>query len=233
VNLVLLDDPDFVAEDRVRLTGRRFRHVTSVHRVREGDTLAVGVLGGRVGAGTIERLGDGELEMSVRLDADPPPKLPLSVILALPRPKVLARVIADLTSLGVPRIVLVNAWRVEKAYWGSPALAPEALREAMVLGLEQAKDTILPELRVERFFTRFVHGSLARLAPEGPRYVAHPGAAAPPRDVAPALVAIGPEGGWIGKELESFRREGFVEIGLGPRPLRVETAVAALVARLT
>ena len=48
----------------------------------------------------------------------------------------------------------------------------------------------------------------------------------------PTVVAIGPEGGWIERELDSFRREGFEEISLGSRPLRVETAVTALIARM-
>jgi len=234
VNLLLFEEADFISPDRVRIAGRRFRHIRDVHRALPGDELAVGVVGGRTGTGLLESSNEDSLVMTVRLDADPPPKLALTVVLALPRPKVLARVLADLTSLGVPRIVLLNAWRVEKAYWSSPALEEEALLGARMLGLEQARDTILPELRIERFFQPFVHGGLAAFAPHGPRYVAHPGSATPvPRDVAePAVVAIGPEGGWIERELESFRREGFGEISLGSRPLRVETAVTALIARM-
>ena len=234
MNLLLLAGADFISPTRVRIAGRRFRHVQGVHRARPGDELAVGVLGGRIGIGILECVGDDSLEMTVRLRADPPPKIALTIVLALPRPKVLSRVLGDLTSLGVPRIVLLNSWRVEKSYWSSPALQENALLETRMLGLEQARDTILPEVHVERFFQPFIHGRLARLVPRGPRYVAHPGSATPvPRDVAePAVVAIGPEGGWIERELESFRREGFQEISLGPRPLRVETAVTALIARM-
>lgn len=234
MNLLLLEAADFLAPHRVRISGRRRRYALDVHRAKIGDTLVVGALGGLVGTGTLDRVGEDFLEMSVLLADAPPPKLPITVVLALPRPKALSRVVADLTSLGVPRIVLLNAWRVEKAYWSSPALQEGALYEARILGLEQARDTVLPELRVERFFQPFVHGTLAALAPHGRRYVAHPGAgSAVPRDVVePTVVAIGPEGGWIARELESFEREGFEEVSLGPRPLRVETAVTALVARM-
>jgi len=234
MNLLLFEEADFVSATCARITGRRFRHIREVHRIRLGETLTVGVLGGRIGTGVLERIDDDSLEMSVHLHEDPPPKIPITVLLALPRPKVLSRVVGDLTSLGVPRIVLLNAWRVEKAYWSSPALAEKALYDSRILGLEQAKDTVLPELSVERFFQPFVHGGLAALAPDGPRYVAHPAAANPvPRGLdRPGLLAIGPEGGWIDRELESFRREGFQEVTLGPRPLRVETAIAALVARM-
>jgi 16S rRNA (uracil1498-N3)-methyltransferase len=234
VNLLLLADADFLSPTRVRIAGRRFRHIQDVHRARPGDELAVGVLGGRIGIGVLDSVADDSLEMTVRLDSEPPPKIALTIVLALPRPKVLSRVLGDLTSLGVPRIVLLNSWRVEKSYWSSPALAEKALLKTRMLGLEQARDTILPEIHVERFFQPFIHGGLAALAPHGPRYVAHPGSATSvPRDVVePAVVAIGPEGGWIERELESFRREGFEEISLGSRPLRVETAVTALIARM-
>jgi RsmE family RNA methyltransferase len=233
VNLLLLEDADFLAPGRACVSGRRFRHTLDVHRVKAGDTLLAGRLGGLVGTGVVERIESERLEIAVELVDPPPPKLPITVVLALPRPKVLSRVVADMTSLGVSRIVLVNSWRVEKSYWASPALSDDALREACILGLEQARDTVLPELRIERFFQPFVHGRLAALAADSGRYVAHPGAAPAPRDaVGPLVLAVGPEGGWIARELESFRREGFQEIGLGPRPLRVETAVTALIARL-
>lgn len=234
MNLILLEEGDFLSPTRVRISGRRFRHIEAIHRARPGDKLLVGELGGKIGTGILEILFEGSLEMTVSLCEEPPPKIPLTIVLALPRPKALSRLLSDMTSLGVPRIVLLNAWRVETSYWSSPALAEGALRESRMLGLEQARDTILPELRVERFFQPFVHGGLAALAPRGRRYVAHPGAAAPaPRSLSePALLAIGPEGGWIDRELDSFRREGFDEITLGPRPLRVETAVTALIARM-
>src|SRR4051812_29284895 len=115
MNLILLFKEDFVGDDVVRLTGRRFKHVMSVHRASAGDELTVGVSGGLIGTGAVTKLDDDALEMSIALDRDSPPPLPLTLVLALPRPKVLNRVIASATSLGVKRIHLVNAWRVEKS----------------------------------------------------------------------------------------------------------------------
>jgi RsmE family RNA methyltransferase len=165
----------------------------------------------------------------VTLDRDPPPPLPVTLVLALPRPKVLNRAIASATSLGVKRIVLINAWRVEKSYWKSPKLAEENLRQQSILGLEQARDTMLPSIELRRFFRDYLDDNVR----DELKLVAHPGASAEcPRNVGPVTLAIGPEGGFIEQELASLVSAGFTPVSLGPRVLRVETAVAALIGRL-
>ncbi|MDE3246963.1 MAG: 16S rRNA (uracil(1498)-N(3))-methyltransferase [Acidobacteriota bacterium] len=234
MNLVLLSDRDFVAPDHVRLEGRRLVHVKEIHRAALGDSLTVGVVNGRMGRGVVTRLDHTALEMDVALEREPPPKLPLTLILALPRPKVLNRALAAATSLGAARIVLLNAWKVEKSYWKSPRLSDENLLLQRVLGLEQARDTGLPELRLARFFRPFVEDELPALVKGTLPLVAHPGSTEPcPRDVArPTTLAIGPEGGWVEAELQSLMASGFKAVDLGPRILRVETVLASLVGRL-
>jgi RsmE family RNA methyltransferase len=234
VNLILLFDDDFLDASRVRLTGRRLRHVTEVHRASVGDELVIGVANGRIGQATITRLDADALEMDVTLDRDPPPPLPLTLILALPRPKVLNRVIAGAASLGIKRIVLINAWRVEKSYWSSPRLSAENLRSKSILGLEQARDTVLPSIETRRLFRPFVEDELPSIARGTRALVAHPGARETcPRDVhEPVTLVIGPEGGFIEAEIASLERAGFTPVSIGERILRVETAVAFLAARL-
>lgn len=230
MNLILLFDADFVSDDTARLTGRRAEHIARVHRAGEGDTLVAGVANGRIGSGTITKMTSDVVEMHVALTSDPPPALPLTLILALPRPKVLNRVVASATSLGVKEIHLINAWRVEKSYWKSPKLTEENLREQCIAGLEQARDTVFPRITLHRFFRHFVEGFTS----DATKLVAHPHAASEcPRNVsAPIALAIGPEGGFIAEEIASFERAGFQSVTMGSRVLRVETAVAALIARL-
>lgn len=225
MNLILLFDEDFVSPDLVRLTGRRRDHVLGVHRVSVGDEMVVGVAGGRIGNGAVT--GIDPLEMNVRLDSEPPPALDVTLIIALPRPKVLNRVIASVTSLGVKRIYLMNAWRVEKSYWKSPKLSDDNLRLQSILGLEQARDTILPRITVHRFFRELVESE----AFPGRKFVAHPYATAAYPAVTPATLAIGPEGGFIAKEIESLVAAGFEPVTMGKRILRVETAISAILGR--
>jgi len=234
MNLVLLRPEDFTGPTQVRLSGRRLRHVLEVHRAEVGQRLTVGRLGGSIGKGLITRLDNDCLEMEVELSQAPPAKVPLTLLLALPRPKVLNRVLASAASLGVQRIILINAWKVEKAYWKSPRMAPENLEHQLCLGLEQARDTVLPELLQARLFRPFVEKELPPLVTGTHALLAHPGAEIPcPAGLAGATtLAVGPEGGWVEAEVESLKALGFQAVGLGPRILRVETAVATLVGRL-
>ena len=232
MNLILLFPEDFISESEVRLGGRRFAHVTGVHRAGVGDSLTVGLAGGGLGRGDVTRLDGEALEMRVTIDRDPPRPLDVTLVLALPRPKVLNRLIASATSLGVKRIYLINAWRVEKSYWKSPRLSEENLLLQRVLGLEQAKDTRLPSIELRRFFRPFVEDELPSII-EGTRaFVAHPGGAAKPAPSEPVTLAIGPEGGFIAEEIASLERIGFATMSLGERILRVETAVAVAVAKI-
>lgn len=234
MNLLLLEDGDFVAADRALLRGRRLKHLHEVHRAAVGDSLRVGRLDGLLGSGQLLRLDANEAELSVELDQRAPDKLPLTLLLALPRPKMLRRVLQTVSAMGVPRLVLLNSYRVEKSFWQTPFLEPAAIREQLILGLEQARDTLLPEIIIEKRFKPFVEDHLPALAAGSLGLIGHPGAyPACPRAVDRAVtLAIGPEGGWIPYEVEKLQEAGLQPVQLGERILRVETAVTALLARL-
>jgi len=235
LNLVLLFPEDFPpGQKTVRIEGRRFEHVKEVHRAAAGDDLAIGLAGGGIGTGRVLRIDERSLDLEVSFDGPPPPPLPLTLILALPRPKVLNRVIVSASSLGIKRIFLVNAWRVEPGFWDSPRLDPENLRRQMILGLEQSRDTILPEIQIRRRFRPFVEDELCLAVKGSLGVVAHPPAAEPcPRGVTgPVTLAVGPEGGFLPIEIETLERIGFRAVGLGERILRVETVIPFLAARL-
>ena len=51
------------------------------------------------------------------------------------------------------------------------------------------------------------------------------------RGQAPVL-AVGPEGGWTDEEVARLEEKGFVRMSLGPRILRTDTALIALLSRL-
>ncbi len=234
MNLVLLFDDDFVTPGRVRLDGRRAAHVSAVHHAGVGDTLRVGRLNAGVGTGRVVAVGDDCVELEVELDAAPPVALPLTLLLALPRPKSLKKVLQAVTAMGVKNIVLLNTWRVEKSFWNSPLLSDAGLREQFILGLEQGRDTILPVVSLQPHFKPFVEDVLPTLMSGSRALLAHPAAAtACPHQVpGPITLAVGPEGGFIAYEIDLLQQHGFEPVSLGERPLRVEHAVPALIGRL-
>jgi RsmE family RNA methyltransferase len=234
MNLVLLFDEDFIRRDRVRLQGRRLKHITEVLRASVGQELTVGQLNGPVGRGIITALAPGALEMDVTLDLQAPPPLPVTLILALPRPKMLKRVLVASSSMGVKKIYLINAFRIEKSFWKSPMLNEEKMREFLLYGLEQARDTFMPEVFLRSLFRPFAEDELPDIANNTLALVAHPAAEQPcPREVTRHVtLAIGPEGGFIPYEVEKLASLGFLPVSMGRRPLRVETVVPALLSRL-
>ena len=234
MNLLLLEAADFVAANRVILRDRRLKHLQEVHRAEAGESLRVGLLGGQMGRGHLLRLDAQEAELEVQLQQAPPAKLPVTLLLALPRPKMLRRVLQTVASMGVPRLVLLNSYLVEKSFWQTPFLEPQAIREQLLLGLEQARDTVLPEVIIEKRFKPFVEDELPAIVDGSLGLVAHPGDYAPcPREISQQVtLAIGPEGGWIPYELDKLVEAGLQPVQIGPRILRVETAVTALIGRL-
>ncbi|MNB55474.1 16S ribosomal RNA methyltransferase RsmE [compost metagenome] len=234
MNLLLLEEADFIAADRVVLRDRRLTHMQEVHRSEVGDSLRVGRINGLMGTAELLRLEAGEAELRFSLDQPPPAKLPLTLVLALPRPKMLRRVFQTVATMGVPKVILVNSYRVEKSFWQTPFLEPEAIREQLILGLEQARDTVLPEIIIEKRFKPFVEDRLPAITDGTLGLVGHPGNYPPcPRALSePVTLAIGPEGGWIPYEIDLLAKSGLQPVQLGERILRVETAVTALLARL-
>lgn len=234
MNLLLLDMADFIADDRVLLRDRRLTHLQQVHRAEAGEQLRVGRVGGNMGSGQLLRLDAHEAELQVSFDQPPPAKLPVTLLLALPRPKMLRRVLQTVAAMGVPRLVLLNSYRVEKSFWQTPFLEPAAIHEQLILGLEQARDTVLPEVIIEKRFKPFVEDRLPQLAADTLGLVGHPGdfPHCPRAVTQPVTLAIGPEGGWIPYEVDKLAAAGLRPVQLGERILRVETAVSALLARL-
>lgn len=235
MNCLLLEPDELDAKTGVAcLTGRRRRHADEILKARAGDVLRVGVIDGTLGAGEILRLDRESLELRVTLQTEPPPKLALDVVLALPRPPVFKRVLSTLASLGAESILVVGTARTEKSFWNSRALDPEALRERLLLGLEQARDTRVPDLRFERYFEPLVETVLPERIAGRRALLPHPGSSAScPHAIAePATVFVGPEGGFLDYEVERLAEIGFAPVSLGTRVLRVEPVIPMLVGRL-
>ncbi|MSO56410.1 MAG: 16S rRNA (uracil(1498)-N(3))-methyltransferase [Acidobacteria bacterium] len=236
MNLVILEPGEVGHAGQVALSGARAAHLQRVLKAAPGHDIRVGLLNGPFGVGTVQSVADGTVALRCVFDASAPRRPQVDLLLALPRPKVMRRLWAQLAALGVGQIILCNAERVERNYFDTHVLAPECYRPLLIEGLQQARDTWLPKVAIHRQFKVLVEDELDGLFGSGLRVVADPGTDTPVGAVASKavgqriLLAIGPEGGWNAFELELLAAHGFQPIGMGSRTLRTDTACVALLA---
>lgn len=235
MNCLLIDEDEVESGSRlVRIEGRRRLHAEKILRAAAGDTLRVGIIGGRLGTARILRLDEEALELEVALDREPTPKRPLHLILALPRPPVFRRLVSTIASLGIEKLLVVGTARTEKSFWQSHVIEPEEIRERLLLGLEQSSDSILPPVEFHRYFESLVSEILPPRIEGRRALLAHPtaGFRCPHAVESPVTIFVGPEGGFVDYEVERLEKIGFETVDLGPRVLRVEPIIPLLVGRL-
>lgn len=218
------------------LSGARADHLLNVLKVAPGARVRVGVLDGPCGIGTVQSVGSGTVALRCALETSVPPKPRVDLLLAVPRPKVMRRLWAQIAALGVGQIILTNAERVERDYFDAQVMTPERYLPLLIEGLQQARDTRRPAVSIHKRFKVLVEDDLDGLFGHGLRLVADPAAKRPAGAAVREspdhriLLAIGPEGGWNDFETALLEAHGFRSVGMGPRTLRTETACVALLA---
>ena len=245
MNRILFETSE-ICDDIATFGGVRAEHVLNVLHGEVGQRLKTGVVDGPIGTSEIVeiQLGatrEGGPVIRVRVCHEAASLEPwVDLELAPPRPRVMKRLLPQLATLGVGRIFLVGAKKVEKDFWGATLLKPENYRPLLIDGLMQGGTSILPTLETRRNFRKFLNEELDAIFPGTRRIVAHPYAkeasvAVPRRETTPdprLLLAIGPEGGWTDEEVALLEAKGFARYSLGRRILRTDTATIALLAKL-
>ena len=235
MNIVLLEPNQITTTDNIWQieNQRQLQHLQQHIQLNCGDTLKVGVRNGQRYLTEVISVSEQQIRIRpIQVEAIPA-KLPVHLILALPRPKVLRRIIMDAVTLGVERISLIHSYRVDKSYWQSPFL--QQLDDYVTLGLEQAGDTIAPEIQLYKRFKPFVEDVLPTfISDQKPAYVAHPYAEQqmPYAIQHSCHLIVGPEGGFIPYEIDLLKKNGCQAMSLGNRILRTETAVSHILGRL-
>lgn len=233
MNIVLLHQNDWIADGIAMVRDHRAAHIREVLRAQVGDTLRVGLLGGLCGQGVIEAVDASGVRLGVQLSEPPPPRHRFDIVLALPRPKMLRRILRQCAEFGVANLHLIQSARVEKSYWQSPLLQPARVEDALLAGLERSRDTIAPRVHLHRRFRPFIEDQLPGLCAGRPCWLADMGAPmslaeAPP---GPALVMVGPEGGFVPFEVQLAESVQAQRVGLGERILSVDTALITVLAQ--
>ena len=241
MNIILAAEEE-IDGDRIVLTGERADHIVKVLRSQVGDTIRFGVLDGAMGKGVIHSIKATHpraVIVHVKLDQPLRPVPRLDLVVAMSRPIMMRRILSQATALGIGTFHIIHANRVEKSFWGATVLDQENYREHLVIGLEQAVDTRLPEVLFHRRFKPFIEDYIPGIVGGYSHLLlAHPGGASTLDEALVGergriLMAVGPEGGWIDYEVEMFRSAGFAVCPMGERILKVDTAVVALHSRIS
>jgi RsmE family RNA methyltransferase len=237
MNIIILKQEELTEDGRIFLSDRRAKHIVSVLRGKPGQSVRIGILNGSIGTGIIEEITTTDVHLSCSFNGSPrPSSAGIDLILAMPRPLVMKRLLAPLASLGICRIFLTNAAKVERCYYGTHWLRAENYEPLLIEGLEQTGDTRLPEVTIIRRLKPFVEDRMDEFFPSGIRILAHPSheddAHEIPVCAAPVVLALGPDGGWTPYETDMFDRNGFVRMSLGARTLRTDVACIALISVL-
>lgn len=237
MNLLLFQPSEAIAENHYVLPvdDRRITHLQNILMLTTNECVEAGVINGSLGNATLIKKNPQDWHFAFIPTATPPHPLPITLILALPRPKMLRRVLLDAITLGIKHIILINSYKVEKSYWQTPRLKEEQLKEIVHLALEQAKDTQPPLIEIKKRFKPFVEDELINIKTNKECYLLHPGNGSYLPQITKhkkVIIAIGPEGGWSDYEVARFTEVGFNQYSLGQRILRVETALPTVIGRI-
>ena len=236
MNLILLEEHELTSAGIVELRDRRADHIRNVLRVGPGVSIRAGVINGPRGRASILEITPEKVVLECEFNDSPPPAPRVDLLLALPRPKVMRRLWAQLAAMGVGRIILTNATKVERVYFDTHVLEPATYRPLMIEGLQQAQDTQMPEVTIRKQFKILVEDELDLLFPYGGRILADAQAENRLCDLnfddpgMRVLVAVGPEGGWTDYEKDLLQKRGFRSVSMGERTLRADTACVAILA---
>lgn len=250
MNLLLFRQEELYPENILLLNKEKLSRLEHLSKLKIGSKLKVGMIDGALGTGEIKEFTEENALLKIEFnDEQPPEENNIILIMALPRPPVFGRILQQVTTFGVKRIYLIHSEKVEKSYWNAQVMKPESIQKHLELGLEQARDTIMP--KVEIFKNYMPYSFLSDLLKTSFGIVLHPYCDTSaslvdtnktnndikenlilPNNFATKVLLVGPEGGFSQIEIDKLKEIGFHTWNLGDRILKVETAIIASLGKL-
>lgn len=238
MNCLIVLPSEVQGEDRARIVGPRVESVRAEHELTAGLTITAAVRNGRIGRAFVETVSADAISLRLNLDRDPPLRMSAELIVAVPRPQTVKKIVQLATTLGLERVHFVRTVNTVKSYLQSGALGGDGIDTEVMKGLAQGVDSVAPQFEVHRSFERFQ----AEVLPEirGRRATCVFADTLATRRISTEIaglgegvaLAIGPEAGWSDTERAALVGAGFQGVGLGPRMLRVDTAALVALAEL-
>lgn len=231
--------------DKAVLRAESAHHLGHVLRAEMGQSYELSD-GETVRVGRVNRVDRDEIEFELTetVADSAPPRLAITLLLSIVKFDRFEWALEKATELGVTEIVPLNAARSENGLILAAAKRAERWQRILMESSQQARRLRPPVLHeVGTVSGRFATALDEDRAGErgiriilsersGARPLREILAAHPRESTYAAILAIGPEGGWIDEEFVAAATGGFEEASLGSNILRTETAVMAALASL-
>jgi 16S rRNA (uracil1498-N3)-methyltransferase len=234
-------------EATAALHGDQAQHLSRVLRAQPGMEFDV-VAGGRAWLARIASIDRDSVRFTLLQELETAPALPVTLLLSIFKFDRMEWAIEKAVELGCSRIVPVLAERTEKHLAQAAAKRVERWRRLALEAAKQSRRSDLPEIGEPTRLATIVAAGEPASGPQQPASkplqillseteddqpllrILQKGAAVAALPSSGVLLAVGPEGGWTAAEIALFMGAGWHSASLGPRILRVETAVIAALA---
>lgn len=217
---------DYPESKELQLEAEDYHHLVRVLKLRTGDVVEVIHPGQWQAEAKVKRLAKREIFLALgeRLNIEPRGNDELCILLAHPRPNVLADLIEPLNELGVARlqIVLTSKSKMkEKKEVNVHKYRKKVLESLKQCGSQHVLE--IPEVLLFDELTSWTEGEVM-----DQRFFANEWREGQDTSAFTAkgktCVAIGPEGGWTPVEIERLRELGYKDLDFGPLVLKTFTA---------
>jgi RsmE family RNA methyltransferase len=238
MNIILFSHNE-TKHSTITVTDYRARHISKIIKAKKDDTLITGEINGPKGTSRIQQINAASVTFTDITHTQTTPRPQIDLIMALPRPIMLKRVLAQAATFGVNHLFLINSNRVEKSFFSSSKMHPEKIHHYLLTGLEQGCATMLPTVSIHKRFRPFIEDELPKqMQIYTHSGIAHPNTQTTINTIIPTgatgqiLLVIGPEGGWVDYEVAKFNELGITPFTMGERIVRVDSVVPALLSQL-
>lgn len=202
-------------------------HLTQTVGLQPGKTFVVGIKNAFRGLATIQKISK-HLIFTVEWEKEKQARLPLELLVGLPRPQTAKKILYDAASLGVHKIIFFVSEKGDPGYLSSSLWKNNEWEDFLLRGTEQACSCQVPEV----IHVPSIEEGIKLLHPQSWRvlldpYTAKESLKTKTGSFSFGTLAIGPERGWSDDERSILKSNGFSFYHLGDRILRVETACTA------
>lgn len=226
-------------------TARQTDHLRTILKVRINQKVKVGVINKGKGEGIIVKEENShyviQLVEPIHLEDSKSQFLPIDVVLCVPRPKILDKLLQQLSCVGVKRIIIVFSEYANKCYESSRVLKNEEIKQSLQLGLEQAMCTGFPEVYIHYSFNSFFMNFEKYADSETIKLCAHTdsmtASSLTPSSIlnkneGKVLFMIGCERGFSDFEIYLLKKLQFHFFHISSRILKCETALLVIIGQL-